>query len=124
MAKYDRLDASSGSLFRSDNLEPQQKEGPMKDRQWLGRAVHISRSQAEGSRVPVVIEVSEEAARKLSLSIKRLKQTYAMGLLPEVEELELALDWVLTGDPRSAAEHRRMEASKGMPPDGGYREPE
>lgn len=96
----------------------------MNDRKfWDGKAVHVTTTNPQNDRRSVDIGLTDQAARELSLAIKRLKQTSLM--IPEsVTELELALDYVLVGDPRSVAEHRRMEASKGMTPDGGYKTPE
>ncbi len=91
-------------------------------KQWAGRAVQVM-FRDHRSNFPVQISLSEEAARKLALSLGRLRQTYSMGLMPEAEEVYQALNYVLVGDPASVALHAKMEASKGMTPDGGHKSP-
>lgn len=92
---------------------------------WDGKAVSLKRKGLEGlfSNKQILVELTEDAARKLSLALMRLKQT-TVPLTGDAQELLDALNYVMVGDPDSRAVHRRMEAGKGMTPDGGYKEPE
>lgn len=91
----------------------------MSEREWRGKAVSVGHFPGQ-SRWPTKIEVTEEAARKLALSLARLKQT-TFALPDEVQEVLSALNYVFVSDPQSMKEHQRMEAGKGMTPDGGFR---
>lgn len=96
----------------------------MTERKWDGKTVAVSYRDTH-PRFPagvVDIQFSEDSARKLALALKRLQQTNLM-LPVEVQELADALDYTLVADPVSVAKHKRMEAGKGMTPDGGYRRP-
>lgn len=85
---------------------------------WDGKTSKVVNSAP--NRVDVTL--TNDAARMLALALARLKQT-TISLTPEVEELLTALNYVLVGDPASRAAHARMEAGKGMTPDGGHRAP-
>jgi hypothetical protein len=93
-------------------------------RTWDGRAVKVQPMGLEDlfSGKDIRIEVSEKAARTLALALSRLKQT-TLTLPGDAQEILNALDYVMVGDPASTREHSRMEAGKGMTPDGGYRAP-
>jgi hypothetical protein len=93
----------------------------MDKRSWLGKTVLVSQSANPKTYVPIVIELGSEAASELASSLLRLKQT-TFALPDGVQELLQALDYVLVGDPASTASHKRMEAGKGMTPDGGWRD--
>lgn len=84
-------------------------------REWAGRAIALTH-RAQRPRFPMMLLMSQESAQKLALALGRLRQTYSMGLLPEVEEIYQALNYVLVADPHSVALHAQMEASKGMDP--------
>lgn len=87
--------------------------------EWDGKAVLVRSGIGELlRRRPVTVELTDEAARKTALALARLKQT-TFALPDEVQELLDALNYVLVGDPGSTGAHRRMEAGKGMTPDGG-----
>ena len=66
----------------------------------------------------VDIQMPVETARKVALSLMKLRQTTLM-VSPEVVEFLDALNYVLVGDPGSVGAHRRMEAGKGMEPAAG-----
>lgn len=87
-------------------------------RSWDGRTVHIVRTNPAYDRREVDVSLTESTARDLALALRRMQQT---SLMPPESVLELAdaLDYILVGDPASHAAHRRMEAAKGMTPDGG-----
>lgn len=91
----------------------------MNKRFWDGKTVHFAHAPGPNDRRDHELGLTEEAARKLSLALAKLKQTYFLGLEPEVQEVLDSLNYVLVGDPESRAAHRRMEAGKGMTPDGG-----
>lgn len=92
----------------------------MESRKWIGKAVAVEPKGLGGifSNKPLRVDLTEDAARKLALSLARLKQT-TFALQEEVEELLTALNYVLVADPDSVAKHKRMEAGKGMEPSGG-----
>lgn len=113
---------------------------------WDGKAVKVSTpSQANGKRwsKPIAINLTEEAARRLSWGLAMLAQYHKernpnaeQHLVLEVQELLDALNYTLIGDPRSRAKYVAMmegrlssilatnDVAKGMTPDGGYRAPE
>lgn len=93
----------------------------MADRIWDGRAVHFAQRGLGGlfDNKPLRLDLKEEAARKLALLISKYKQICNDEIEAESEEILQALNYVLVGDPVSHAAHRRMEAGKGMTPDGG-----
>jgi hypothetical protein len=68
-------------------------------------------------RLPIDIHMTPDAATKLSLGLAELKRLN--GLTGDLQELMDALNYALVGDPASEIRHRRMEAGKGMTPDGG-----
>jgi hypothetical protein len=108
------------SAIVPDRIPSTAKEGPhMTMREWAGRAVALT-FRSHRPRFPMMLLLSEDTARKLAISLANLKQLHSMGLFPEVEEINLALNYVLVADPESVAAHRRMEASKGMEPSGGH----
>lgn len=95
------------------------------ERYWDGRTVHVARTNPEHDRRDVDLALTRDAAGQLANFIRRqtgLSATFA-PLTPELQEILNALDYVLVADPASIAAHRRMEAGKGMTPDGGYRTP-
>jgi hypothetical protein len=92
-------------------------------RVWEGKEVSVQIAPQIQGRRHIAIGLTDEAARSLALAILRLKQG-SVGHGASVDELADALNYVLVSDPASVAAHRRMEAGKGMTPDGGYREPE
>jgi hypothetical protein len=85
---------------------------------WDGKTLKVVNSAP--NRVDVTL--TNDAARMLALALARLKQT-TISLTPEVAERLTALHYVRGGDPASRAAHARMEAGKGMTPDGGYKSP-
>lgn len=85
---------------------------------WDGKTVHVTDMGPGRDRRQIEVSLTEGAARKLALSLSRLKQT-TFALPDECQELLDALNYVLVGDPDSRAAHQRMEAGKGMTPDGG-----
>ena len=91
---------------------------------WDGKTVHVINMGPGQDRRQVEVSLTSDAARKLALVLAKTKQTYFLGLEPEIEKLLTALNYVMVGDPASRAAHRQMEAGKGMTPDGGYRAPE
>lgn len=100
-------------------------------RSWQGRAVSVENGglQTLFSNKTVEIKMTEEGARRLSFAIAtvaavRKHQGMEQMLLPEVQELLDALNYVFVADPASVAAHSRMEAGKGMTPDGGHKVPE
>jgi hypothetical protein len=94
----------------------------MSERFWDGKAVHVVDKATRYDQRCVEIGLTPEAARKATLALMKLRQTYVgMGPGPEVEELLTALNYVLVGDPASVAAHQRMEAAKGMDPAGADR---
>lgn len=90
---------------------------------WDGKAVHATDMGPGKDRRRVEVLLTDDAARKLAISLARLKQT-TFGLMDEVEEVLQALNFVTIGDPESRAAHRQMEAGKGMTPDGGHKAPQ
>ena len=94
----------------------------MKPLFWDGRAVHATRTDPAKDRRTVEIALTIDAAGKLALSLNRLRQT-TFALPDEMEEMLDAVNYVILGDEDSIAAHARMEAGKGMTPDGGYRSP-
>lgn len=90
---------------------------------WDGKTVHVTTLMTERDRRSVEISLTPQTSGDLSNLLRRVKQEYR-ELQPSMQELLTALDYVLVADPASVAEHRRMEASKGMTPDGGYCAPE
>jgi hypothetical protein len=92
---------------------------------WEGRDVEAKKKGLEGvfSNKSIQIDLTDQAARDLALALGRLTQT-TLPLTGNMEELRQALNFILVGDPMSRASHRRMEAGKGMTPDGGYKTPE
>jgi hypothetical protein len=99
-------------------------------RTWDGKAVAVSPGGLAGvfSNKPVEIRMTEEGARRLSFALAsmaavRKSQGREQLLLPEVQELLNAINYVFVADPASVEAHRVMEAGKGMTPDGGYRFP-
>jgi hypothetical protein len=92
-------------------------------RVWDGKEVSVQIAPQIQGRRHIAIGLTDEAARHLVHTLRRLEQTY-VDTMPGAVELRSALDYVLVADPASVAAHRRMEAGKGMTPDGGYREPE
>jgi len=100
---------------------------------WEGKAVDVSPGGLAGifSNKPVEIHITEEGVRRLSFALASMAAVRkAQGhpddrlLLPEVQELLTAINYVFVDDPASVAAHARMEAGKGMTPDGGYRAPQ
>lgn len=85
--------------------------------EWRGRAVSFASFPGQ-SHWPARLELTEDAARKLALSLAKLKQTTLIVPVEVVEILD-ALNYVLVGDPASVKAHRQMEAGKGMEPSGG-----
>lgn len=95
---------------------------PSKDTFWDGKTVHAAHTNPEHDRRHVEIAVTPETANELALALTRLKQT--TFVLPDgAQEVLDALNFVMVGDPVSVAKHKRMEAGKGMTPDGGHRRP-
>jgi len=119
--------ADSEQPTGSYTVEPQQGEGAnmRSDANWEGKAVNVRRKGIDGilSNKQVQVELTEQAARTIALTLGRLKQT-TLTLPADAQELLTALDFVMVGDPASRAAHRDMEAGKGMTPDGGFKEPE
>jgi hypothetical protein len=97
----------------------------MPDREWIGKTVDLQLKGLGGifSNKPISLDLTTETANALASSLLRLKQT-TFALPNGVQELLQALDYVLVGDPASTASHKRMEAGKGMTPDGGYQAPD
>lgn len=103
-------------------------------REWIGKSVDVQPLGLEVVFVqPLGLEVvsgnkefqillTEKATRTLALALMRLRQT-TIPLPGDVQELLDALNYVTVGDPDSRAAHRRLEAGKGMTPDGGYKAP-
>lgn len=87
----------------------------MRHKYWDGKTVHFTDTETLHDRRSFDLAMTGFTARKLAISLARLKQT-TITLPPEVEEILTALNYVLIGDPASEAAHRRMEASKGMEP--------
>jgi len=98
---------------------------PVQPRFWDGRTVQFASKGLGGIYDARCwdLGLTEETARQLALTLAKAKLTY-FALPPAMEELLNALNYVLVADPASVAAHRRMEAEKGMTPDGGYRRPE
>lgn len=95
----------------------------MKPLFWDGKAVHATRSDPAHDRRNVEIGLTIDAAGKLALALNRLRQT-TFALPDEMEELLDAVNYVILGDADSRDAHARMEAGKGMTPDGGYQYPD
>lgn len=95
------------------------------NRRWDGKAVHVRQKGIDGilSNKEITVELGQQAARTLALSLGRIKQT-TFALPGDVQELLTALDYVMVGDPASSRKHAEMEAGKGMTPDGGHKAPE
>jgi len=93
-------------------------------RDWNGRDVRVlgGLGERETTGRTVSVELTNKAARTLALSLMRLKQT-TITLPAEAQEFLDAINYVTVGDPASNAAYARMEAGKGMTPDGGYRKP-
>lgn len=99
-----------------------------KPRIWDGRAVRFAQRGLDSilDNKPYRAELTEDAARKAALALSQLRQflrQHNTDLEPEMEELLNSLNYVLVGDPNSVAQHQRMEAGKGMTPDGGHKLP-
>lgn len=94
-------------------------------RDWNGRDVRAlgNLGERETPGLTISVELSNKAARIIALSLMRLKQT-TLTLPAEAQEFLDALNYVTVADPASVAAHNRMEAAKGMTPDGGYKTPE
>lgn len=94
------------------------------ERFWDGKTVHVI-ELPDPDRRNVEIAVTPETAHQLALVLRQANGIGNPIVLPEgVAELMTALDYVLVADPVSVAAHKRMEAGKGMTPDGGYKFPE
>lgn len=103
----------------------------MSRRVWDGKAVTLDPGGLGSllTNKPVEIRMTEEGARRLSFALAsvaavRKAQGREQLLLPEVQELLDAINYVFVADPASVAAHKAMEAGKGMTPDGGYRAPD
>ena len=96
------------------------------ERHWDGKTVHVVQLPSPpGERRNVEVSLTPETAHQLALL---LRGNTGLGsvftpLTDGVQELLNALDYVLVADPASVAAHRRMEAGKGMTPDGGHKAP-
>jgi hypothetical protein len=91
---------------------------PRDRRSWDGRTVHLTRTNPQYDRREIDLALTENTARDLALALRRMQQTSMMP--PDsVQEICDAIDYVLVGDPASQKAHARMEAGKGMTPDGG-----
>lgn len=100
-------------------------------RVWNGKAVSVEAGGLGSllSTKPVEIHITEEGVRRVSFALAsmaavRKHQGHDQLLLPEVQELLDAINYVFVADPASVEAHRRMEAGKGMTPDGGFKRPE
>jgi hypothetical protein len=93
-------------------------------RMWDGKSVFVNKHE-EVIRQPVKIDLTQETAGALANYLRKSSGlSEIFNPLPEgLVELLNALDYVLVADPASISAHRRMEAGKGMTPDGGHKEP-
>lgn len=92
-------------------------------RSWDGKTVHVAPTDPTHDRRCIDVALTTETASELANSLARLRQT-TFALPDGIQELLDALNYVLVGDPYSTSQHQRMEAGKGMTPDGGYRAPD
>ena len=97
----------------------------MKRRTWDGKAVSVDPGSLSGLMTdkPFEVHSSEATARKLALLLSSHKAMTQAALEPEMDELLTALNYVIVADPTSVQAHSRLEAGKGMTPDGGYKYP-
>ena len=98
-------------------------------RVWSGKHVSVDPGGLASllSNKPVEIHMTVEGARRLSFALASMasvrKSQGLQPLLPETQELLDAINYVFIADPKSVAAYERMEAGKGMTPDGGYKRP-
>lgn len=93
---------------------------PTPPRYWDGKTVHLANAGLGGlfERRNWELGLTEQTARELALTLAKAKLTY-FALPDSVQEILDALNYVLVADPASVEAHSRMEAGKGMTPDGG-----
>lgn len=94
----------------------------MDSKYWDGRGVHVARTNPEHDRRDVEIALTPEAAEALRAWMSKSQLGFLL-MDPALGELHEALEYILVGHQRSIDNHRRMQLSKGMTPDGGYRRP-
>lgn len=94
----------------------------MDEKYWNGRSVHVAPTNPEHDRRSVEIALTPEAAEALRAWMAKSNLAFLL-MDPAIGELHEALEYVLVGHQRSIDNHRRMQAGKGMTPDGGYRMP-
>lgn len=88
------------------------------NRVWLGRNIQVMVDPEINLRKPVGIRLTDAAAEEM----RRYLEKGSLGFIladPCMAELKDALDYVLRGSEIATRAHDRMEASKGMTPDGG-----
>lgn len=92
---------------------------------WDGKTVHFSDRGLTGifDHRDFEMGMTERTARELALTLAKCKQTY-FTIPSSIQEILDALNYVLVGDPASVQAHSRMEAGKGMTPDGGHKAPD
>jgi hypothetical protein len=86
-------------------------------RHWDGRTVHVTTNTYADRRSVEAGMTPETAGALANLLRSHTGLANLLSPLPdELQELMVALDYVMVADPSSVAAHRRMEASKGMDP--------
>lgn len=99
----------------------------MKPRFWNGKTVHVTQTDPLHDRREVDVALTRETAGQLANLLRKANSglgTVFDPLPAGLNELMNALDYVLVGDPASVKAHHRMEAGKGMTPDGGHKAPD